>query len=80
MTGPAPAPVQPGEISALLAWCGRLIRAGAGADPAEVGAYQAAKASLLEAIASQHAATDPDLAARARQAPTQARRPHKETT
>jgi hypothetical protein len=78
MTGPGPAAVRPGEISALLQWCGRLLRAGASADPAEVAAYQAAKASLLDAIARQHDRDDPDLAARARQAAARAAR--KETT
>src|SRR6266699_2319042 len=50
MTDPAPAAVRPAEISALLQWCGRLLRAGP-AGPAEVAACQAAKASLLETIA-----------------------------
>jgi hypothetical protein len=80
MTGPVPTPVRPGEISALLQWCGRLIRAGTGADPAELAAYQAAKAALLDRIADQHAHDDPGLAARARQAAALARHPHKETT
>ncbi len=83
MTDPAPAAVRPAEISALLQWCGRLLRAGP-ADPAEVAACQAAKASLLETIARQHADDDPDLAARARQAAARARNTHsharKETT
>jgi hypothetical protein len=76
MTSPAPVPVQPGEISVLLQWCGRLLRAGAGAAAAEVAAYQAAKASLLDRIASQHASDDPDLAGRARQAAANARNTH----
>jgi hypothetical protein len=80
MTDPAPPPLQPGEISALLQWCGRLIRAGTGAGPAELAAYQAAKASLLGRIAAQHAHDDPGLAARARQAAALARHPRKETT
>jgi hypothetical protein len=84
MTGPGPAAVRPAEISALLQWCGRLLRAGAAAYPAEVAAYQAAKTSLLETIARQHAGDDPDLAARARQAAARARNTHsharKETT
>jgi hypothetical protein len=79
MTGPAPAPVRPGEISALLQWRGRLIRAGASAGPAEAAAYQAAKAALLDRIADQHARDDPGLAARARQAAALARHAHKET-
>ncbi len=83
MTDPAPAAVRPAEISALLQWCGRLLRAGP-AGPAEVAACQAAKASLLETIARQHADDDPDLAARARQAAARARNTHsharKETT
>jgi hypothetical protein len=79
MTDPAPPPVRPGEISALLQWCGRLIRAGTAAGPADVAAYQAAKAALLEAIADQRADDDPGLAARARQAAALTRHPHKET-
>jgi hypothetical protein len=46
-------PVRPGEISDLIAWAARLSRTGpGGASPAEVAAYLAAKASLLERIAA----------------------------
>jgi hypothetical protein len=46
-------PVRPGEISDLIAWAARLSRtAPGGASPAEVAAYLAAKASLLERIAA----------------------------
>lgn len=47
---------------------------GAAADPAEVAAYQHAKAHLLDQIAATHAGDDPGLAGRARQAAAQARR------
>jgi hypothetical protein len=50
------------------------MRQGAAADPAEVAAYQHAKASLLEQIAAAHNGDDPDLARRARQAAARARR------
>jgi hypothetical protein len=74
MTSAPSQPPRPGSISALLAWCQALIRQGATASPAEVAAYQHAKASLLEQIATAHASDDPDLAARARHAAAQARR------
>jgi hypothetical protein len=46
-------PVRPAEISDLIAWAGRLSRTGpGGASPAEVAAYLAAKANLLERIAA----------------------------
>jgi hypothetical protein len=46
-------PVRPGEISDLLARAARLSRTGpGGASPAEVAAYLAAKAGLLERIAA----------------------------
>ena len=45
-------PVRPGEISDLIAWAARLSRTGPGASPAEVAAYLAAKANLLERIAA----------------------------
>ena len=76
-TPATPAPVRPGEISDLLSWCATLIRAGAG--PAEIAAYQAAKADLLDRIAARRASDDPELAARARQAATAARAANKET-
>jgi hypothetical protein len=51
-------PVRPGEISDLIAWAARLSRAGpGGAGPGEVTAYLAAKASLLERIATERAAS-----------------------
>ena len=74
MTSARPQLPRPGDISALLQWCQALIRQGAAASPAEVTAYQHAKASLLEQIAAAHAGDDPDLSARARQAAAQARR------
>jgi hypothetical protein len=44
-------PVRPAEISDLIAWAARLSRTGpGGASPAEVAAYLAAKANLLERI------------------------------
>jgi hypothetical protein len=49
------------------------MRQGAAADPAEVAAYQQAKASLLDQIAAAHASDDPGLAARARHAAAGAR-------
>jgi hypothetical protein len=71
---PAPSqPAGPGGISALLEWCRALMRQGAAADPAEVAAYQHAKASLLDQIATAHASDDPDLARRARHAAARAR-------
>jgi hypothetical protein len=46
-------PVRPGEISDLIAWAARLSRGvPGGASPAEVAAYLAAKADLLERIAA----------------------------
>jgi hypothetical protein len=63
-----------GDITALLAWCRALIRQGAAADPAEVAAYQHAKASLLDQIAIARTGDDPELSGRARQAAAQARR------
>jgi hypothetical protein len=74
MTSAPSQPPRPGDISALLAWCQALMRQGAAADPAEVAAYQHAKASLLDQIAAAHASDDPGLAGRARQAAAQARR------
>ena len=51
-------PVRPGEISDLIAWAARLSRAGLGnASPDEVTAYLTAKASLLERIAAERAAS-----------------------
>ena len=51
-------PVQPGEISDLIAWAARLSRTGLGnASPGEVAAYLTAKASLLERIAAERAAS-----------------------
>jgi hypothetical protein len=41
-----------GEISDLIAWAARLSRTRPGASPAEVAAYLAAKANLLERIAA----------------------------
>jgi hypothetical protein len=80
VTAPAPAaPVRPGEIADLLAWCTRLHRAGTAAGPAEIAAYQAAKADLLQRIADSHTDDDPDLAARAGQAAAAARSAVKET-
>jgi hypothetical protein len=74
MTGPAPSsPARPGDISALLGWCLDLMRQGAAADPAEIAAYQQAKARLLDQIAAARAADDPELASRARQAAARAR-------
>ncbi|MGH3235483.1 MAG: hypothetical protein ACRDOH_19985 [Streptosporangiaceae bacterium] len=50
-------PVQPGEISDLIAWAARLSRTGLGnASPGEAAAYLDAKASLLERIAAGRAA------------------------
>ena len=44
-------PARPAEISDLIAWAARLSRTGpGGASPAEVAAYLAAKANLLERI------------------------------
>ena len=73
MTSAPSQPAGPGGISALLEWCRALIRQGAAADPAEVAAYQQAKASLLDQIAAAHASDDPGLAARARHAAAGAR-------
>jgi hypothetical protein len=44
-------PVRPAEISDLIAWAARLSRARA-ASPAETAAYLAAKADLLDRIAT----------------------------
>jgi hypothetical protein len=50
-------PVQPAEISDLIAWAARLSGAGPGsASPAETAAYLTAKANLLERIAAGRAA------------------------
>jgi hypothetical protein len=73
MTSAPSRPAGPGGISALLQWYRALIRQGAAADPAEVAAYQHAKASLLDQIAAAHASDDPRLAARARHAAADAR-------
>jgi hypothetical protein len=73
MTTAPPQPATPGSISALLEWCRALMRQGAAADPAEVAAYQHAKASLPDQIATARASDDPGLAARARQAAARAR-------
>jgi hypothetical protein len=44
-------PVRPAEISDLIAWAARLSRTGPGStSSAEVAAYLAAKANLLERI------------------------------
>ena len=49
-------PVQPGELSDLIAWAARLSRTGLGnASPGEAAAYLDAKASLLERIAAERA-------------------------
>jgi hypothetical protein len=77
MSDTEPQPVRSGEVADLLGWCSRLMRTSA-ADPAEVAAYQAAKADLLERIAETHT-SDPDLAERARQAAAAARATLKET-
>lgn len=46
-------PVRPAEISDLIAWAARLSRTGPGrASPAETAAFLAAKAGLLERIAT----------------------------
>ena len=45
MTSAPSQPAGPGGISALLEWCQALMRQGAAADPAEVAAYQQAKAA-----------------------------------
>jgi hypothetical protein len=51
-------PARPGEISDLIAWAARLSRTRpGGASPDEVTAYLAAKASLLERIAAERAAS-----------------------
>jgi hypothetical protein len=53
----SPPPVQPAEISDLIAWAARLSRTGpGGASPAETAAYLAAKANLLDRIAAERAA------------------------
>jgi hypothetical protein len=69
-------PVRPAEISDLIAWAARLSRTGpGGASPAEVAAYLAAKANLLERIAAgrgQDGWADRDIDA-ARQAAAGAR-------
>jgi hypothetical protein len=53
----SPQPVQPAEISDLIAWAARLSRTGPGrASPAETAAYLAAKADLLDRIAAGRAA------------------------
>jgi hypothetical protein len=74
MTSARSQPARPGDITALLQWCLALTRQGAAADPAEVAAYQHAKASLLDQIATARAGDDPELSGRARQAAAQARR------
>jgi hypothetical protein len=48
------------ETSALIAWCRRLSDAGAAADPAEVAAYLAAKASLINRIQAARAGQEGD--------------------
>jgi hypothetical protein len=49
-------PVRPGQVSDLIAWAARLSRTEpGGASPAEVAAYLAAKAGLLEHIAAERA-------------------------
>ena len=54
----SPQPAWPREISDLIAWAARLSRTGLGnASPGEVAAYLAAKASLLERIAAERAAS-----------------------
>jgi hypothetical protein len=72
----SPQPAWPREISDLTAWAARLSRTGPGnASPAETAAYLAAKAGLLERIASERAAggwTSHDITA-ARQAAAGAR-------
>ena len=46
-------PVQPAEISELIAWAARLSRTGPGGRcPAGTAAYLAAKADLLDRIAA----------------------------
>jgi hypothetical protein len=53
----SPPPVRPGQISGLIAWAARLSRTRAGsASPAEIAAYLAAKADLLDRIADERAA------------------------
>ena len=53
----SPPPVRPGQISGLIAWAARLSRTRAGsASPAEIAAYLAAKADLLDRIAAERAA------------------------
>ena len=49
-------PAGPGQVSDLIAWAARLSRTG-NASPAEVAAYLAAKANLLESIAAERAAS-----------------------
>jgi hypothetical protein len=46
---PAPAPTT-AEIAELTAWCRKLSRQGHHANPDEVAAYQAAKATLIARI------------------------------
>jgi hypothetical protein len=71
-------PVRPAEISDLIAWAARLSRTGpGGASPAEVAAYLAAKANLLERITASReqdgrARRDIDTARRAAAAARQA--------
>jgi hypothetical protein len=49
----SPPPVRPAEISDLIAWAARLSRTRPGAgSPAEIAAYLAAKAGLLDRIAA----------------------------
>ena len=59
MTSPATRRVSAARITAqiaeLLAWTRSLSDAGAGADPAERAAYQAAKTALLARLADQQA-------------------------
>ena len=69
-------PVRPAEISDLIAWAARLSRTGPGsASPAETAAYLAAKADLLDRIATsreQDGWASPDICT-ARQAAAGAR-------
>ncbi|GEM_PF-3599746 len=47
-----PRPVCAGQIADLAAWARTLTGAGTGADPAQRGAYLAAKAELLARVAA----------------------------
>jgi hypothetical protein len=49
-----PTPVTTAEIADLLAWTRRLCTQPRPADPAELTAYQAAKAALLARITGNH--------------------------